>query len=131
MRLRHSSHPTSFFGFAQWLLLLLAVLMMTRGAALSQIDRAVLEGTVTDPTGAAIVGASVKTVAVDTGITQEQRTNSRGYYRFPGLAVGRYTVSITNEGFKTRVVQDVILQVGQTRTLDTKLEVGAIAEKSR
>jgi hypothetical protein len=129
MRLRHSSHPTSFFGFAQWLLLLLAVLMMTRGAALSQIDRAVLEGTVTDPTGAAIVGASVKTVAVDTGITQEQRTNSRGYYRFPGLAVGRYTVSITNEGFKTRVVQDVILQVGQTRTLDTKLEVGAIAEK--
>jgi len=129
MRLRHSSHPTSFFGFSQWIILLLAVLTMTSGVAHTQIDRAVLEGTVTDPTGAAIVGASVKTVAVDTGITQEQRTNSRGYYRFPGLAVGRYTVSITNEGFKTRVVEDVILQVGQTRTLDTKLEVGAIAEK--
>jgi hypothetical protein len=129
MRLRHSSHPTSFFGFSQWIILLLAVLTMTSVAAHSQIDRAVLEGTVSDPTGAAIVGASVKTLAVDTGITQEQRTNSRGYYRFPGLAVGRYTVSITNEGFKTRVVEDVILQVGQTRTLDTKLEVGAIAEK--
>jgi hypothetical protein len=102
---------------------------MTSGAAHSQIDRAVLEGTVTDPTGAAIVGASVKTVAVDTGITQEQRTNSRGYYRFPGLAVGRYTVLISNDGFKTKVVEDVILQVGQTRTLDTGLEVGAIAEK--
>jgi hypothetical protein len=129
MRLRHSSHPTSFFGFSQWIILLLAVLTMTTGTVLSQIDRAVLEGTVTDPTGAAIVGASVKTVAVDTGIAQEQRTNSRGYYRFPGLAVGRYTVSITNEGFKTKVIEDVILQVGQTRTLDTRLEVGAIAEK--
>jgi hypothetical protein len=129
MRLRHSSHPTSFFGFSQWIILLLAVLTMTSVAAHSQIDRAVLEGTVSDPTGAAIAWASVKTLAVDTGITQEQRTNSRGYYRFPGLAVGRYTVSITNEGFKTRVVEDVILQVGQTRTLDTKLEVGAIAEK--
>jgi hypothetical protein len=129
MRLRHSSHATSFFGFSQWIILILAVLTMTTGTVLSQIDRAVLEGTVTDPTGAAIVGASVKTVAVDTGITQEQRANSRGYYRFPGLAVGRYTVSITNEGFKTKVIEDVILQVGQTRTLDTRLEVGAIAEK--
>ncbi len=68
----------------------------------AQVDRAVLEGTVTDPTGAAIVGAKVKALAVDTGINEEQLTNSKGYYRFPGLAVGRYTVSTTNEGFKTR-----------------------------
>ena len=56
----------------------------------AQVDRAVLEGTVTDQTGAAIVGARVKALAVGTGITEEQRTNARGYYFFPGLAVGRY-----------------------------------------
>jgi len=95
----------------------------------AQVDRAVLEGTVTDPTGAAIVGASVLTVAVDTGIKEEQRANSRGYYRFSGLAVGRYTVTATDAGFKTHVIEGVILEVGQTRTLDVRLEVGAIAER--
>ena len=95
----------------------------------AQVDRAVLEGTVTDQTGAAVVGAKVKAVAVDTGIAEEQRTNGRGYYRFPGLAVGRYTVSTTNVGFRTRVIEDVRMEVGQTRTLDVKLDVGAVAEK--
>src|SRR5580698_3616117 len=95
----------------------------------AQVDRAVLEGTVTDQTGAAIAGAKVKALAVDTGIAEEQHTNARGYYRFPGLAVGRYTVSTTNEGFRTRVIDDVRMEVGQTRTLDVQLDVGAVAEK--
>jgi hypothetical protein len=95
----------------------------------AQVDRAVLEGTVTDQTGAAVVGAKVKALAIATGITDEQRTNARGYYFFPGLAVGRYTVSTTNEGFRTRVIEDVRMEVGQTRTLDVKLDVGAVAEK--
>jgi hypothetical protein len=127
MRLVSSSHPTHLF--AQRVLLLLALSTITVLTADAQIDRAVLEGAVIDPAGAAIVGARVKVQAVDTDITQEQQTNSSGYYRFPGLAVGRYTVTVTNPGFKTRVIEEVRLQVGQTRTLDTKLEVGAIAER--
>jgi hypothetical protein len=97
--------------------------------AFAQVDRAVLEGTVSDSTGAAIPGASVKILAVDTGITQEQRTNSNGYYRLPGLAVGRYSVTVTNAGFKTKVIEDAILEVGQTRTLDAALAVGVPTEK--
>jgi len=97
--------------------------------ALAQVDRAVLEGTVTDPTGATISGATVKVLAVVTGLAQEQRTNSKGYYRFPGLAVGRYSLTVTDTGFKTKVIEDLIVQVGQTRTLDTTLAVGAITEK--
>ena len=96
--------------------------------AIAQVDRAVLEGTITDPTGATISGTTVKVLEVDTAIGQEQGTNSSGYYRFPGLAVGRYTVTITGVDFKTKVIEDVILQVGQTRTLDTKLTVGAPTE---
>jgi hypothetical protein len=101
---------------------------LTATSLFAQVDRAVLEGTVTDPSAAAIAGATVVTRAVDTGIKEEQRTNSKGYYRFPGLAVGRYTVTVENMGFKTQVTEDVILQVGQTRTLDVRLAVGAIAE---
>jgi hypothetical protein len=95
----------------------------------AQIDRAVLEGTVTDATGATISGASVKGLAVNTALTQEQRTNQNGYYRLAGLAVGRYTVTITSSGFKTQIVNDVVVQVGRTRTLDVRLEVGAVTEK--
>jgi hypothetical protein len=107
--------------------LVLALFLGT--TAFAQVDRAALEGTISDSTGAAISGATVKTLAVDTGITQEQRTNANGYYRFPGLAVGRYSVTVTNTGFKTKAIEDVILQVGQTRTLDTTLAVGAPTEK--
>jgi len=94
----------------------------------AQVDRAVLEGTVSDPSGGVIVGANVKVVAVDTGLSEEQQTNSKGYYRFPGLGVGRYTVTTAGKGFKTKQVEDVVLRVGQTRTLDVRLGVGAINE---
>ncbi len=97
--------------------------------ALAQVDRAVLEGTVTDASAAAIPRATVKVLAVDTGLEQQQQTNSNGYYRFPGLPVGRYSVTVAESGFKTKVIQDVMAQVGQTRTLNITLEVGAVAEK--
>ena len=109
-------------------LVFLAVLVFDV-VSVAQVDRAVLEGAVTDPAGAIIVGANVKIQAGDTGVAQEQRTNSNGYYRFPGLAVGRYTVTVANAGFKTRVIEEVTLLVGQTRTLNTRLEVGTIAER--
>src|ERR1022692_986043 len=106
---------------------ILALLLAT--TALAQVDRAVLEGTVTDQSGASVGGASVKILAADTDIKQEQKTNPKGYYRFPGLAVGRYSVIVADAGFKTKVIDDVILQVGQTRTLDATLAVGAPTER--
>ena len=128
MKARHSSQKTALFCLKQWAGLVVVLSMLTGVAAVGQVDRAVLEGTVIDPSGATIAGANVKIVAVDTGISQEQRTNSKGYYRFPGLAVGRYTVTVSNTGFKTKVIQDATLQVGQTRTLDVELDIGAISE---
>jgi hypothetical protein len=117
--------------FERGVLVLVACLLLLFAISplFAQVDRAVLEGTVTDPSGATIVGASVLTLAVDTGIKEEQRTNSKGYYHFPGLAVGRYTVTVSDGGFKTHVIEDVILRVGETRTMDVRLEVGTIAEK--
>lgn len=108
---------------------LLAVSALLGTTAYAQVDRAELEGTVTDTSGAVVVGAGVKILAADTNISQEQHTNSNGYYRFPGLAVGRYTVTVSDAGFKTKVIEGVILRVGQTRTLDASLAVGAAGEK--
>src|SRR5215469_15252242 len=109
--------------FAVLLLIVLGV-----PALFAQVDRAVLEGTISDQTGGVLVHARVQVAALDTGIAQEQRTNANGYYRFPGLAVGRYNVRVVSDGFKTLAVTDVVLQVGQTRTLDLQLSVGATTE---
>ena len=88
------------------LLVAITFLFVGAPAASAQVDRAVLEGTVTDASGSVIVAATVKVLAVDTGLSEDQPTNPKGYYRFPGLAVGRYTVTTTANGFKTNIVED-------------------------
>src|SRR5713101_7140068 len=97
--------------------------------ALAQTDRASLEGTVTDPSGAVISGASVRILATQTSLSQQRTTNPNGEYRFPGIANGEYTVSVSNSGFKTKVIADVFLEVGQTRTLDVVLQIGDASEE--
>lgn len=107
----------------------LASMVVLVSCLVAQVDRAVLEGTVTDPSGRVISGASVIIVAGETGLTQEKKTNADGYYRFPGLAVGTYWVTASNAGFRTTVIKNVKLQVGQTHTLDVQLPVGGMTEK--
>jgi len=111
------------------ILLAFSFVVLCSYAAFAQVDRAELEGTVTDPSGSVIVGATVKVLAVDTGLSQELKTNSKGYYRFPGLAVGNYRVATSSDGFKTKVTEGVVLRVGQTRTFDVQLTVGAVNEE--
>ena len=106
----------------------LLLVVLGSSALLAQIDRAVLEGTVTDPSGRVIVGADVVIVAIDTGIREAQHTNANGYYRFPGLAIGRYSITGASQNFRTKRIEEVLLQVGQTRTLDMSLDVGAATE---
>jgi len=107
--------------------LILSFILAT--TAIAQVDRAVLEGTVKDPSRALIGEANVHLTAADTGLTFDRTGNANGYYRFPGLAVGEYTVTFTHAGFKTKTVEQVELQVGQTRTLDVTLDVGQVSEK--
>lgn len=123
------SHSSRRFKWSRVFWLCLPLLLAAALPAFAQVDRAVLEGTVSDPSGSVIIGANVKVVAVDTGLNQEQQTNSKGYYRFPGLAVGRYTVTTGGKGFRSKQVEDVVLRVGQTRTMDVQLAVGTTTEQ--
>jgi hypothetical protein len=130
MVFRHSASKSSTLTrIISRLALGFTLLILGMQAAYGQVDRAELEGTITDPSGSVIPRAKVHVAAADTGLQEEQVANSKGYYRFPGLAVGRYTVSTSAEGFKTKLVSDVVLRVGQTRTLDVQLAVGTIDEK--
>ena len=96
----------------------------------AQTDRASLEGTITDPSGGSVAGAKVLIIAVATGLTEERRSNKFGAYRFPAIAIGKYSVSISRDGFQTKLIEDVVVEVGETRTLlDIRLAVGAVTEK--
>jgi hypothetical protein len=95
----------------------------------AQTDRATLEGTVTDPSGKVIGGANVEVTDVATGISEVRSTNAHGYYLFPGLEVGRYDVSVSDPGFSTRVLDNVVLEVGEVHTLDVGLALGQVSQK--
>jgi hypothetical protein len=107
----------------------LILMLFVAATALAQVDRAELEGTVKDQSGALIGAATVHLTAVDTGLTFDRTGNANGYYRAPGLAAGQYTVTFSHAGFKTKTLEQVVLRAGETRTLDVTLQVGAISEK--
>jgi hypothetical protein len=114
---------------ARFCLFILFVLLVASRPLAAQTDRSVLEGTITDRSGGTVAGADVKATEVDTGITLDRRSNRHGYFFFPGLAVGRYSVSVSKDGFATRVVDGVVLRVGEDHTLDVRLQVGGMSQR--
>jgi hypothetical protein len=94
------------------------------GVAYSQFSRANLNGTVTDPSGAVVPNARVEVVAPDIGFKTETLTGNAGVYSLNGLANGKYDLTVSAAGFKTSVTKGIALSVGETRTLNVRLEVG-------
>src|SRR5215469_18302997 len=94
----------------------------------AQVDHASLNGTVADQSGALVENAKVEAVSNATGFRRQVLTGAGGTYQIPGLPVGVYTVTISKEGFKSVDVKDVELFVGQPRTIDAKLMVGAVTD---
>jgi hypothetical protein len=89
-----------------------------------------LTGQVTDTTGAVVSGVEVKLTNIATGEVRTTVTTPAGTYRFPALPiVGSYTLEITNKGFKSVRVQNIVATVGSVVTRDVRLEVGAAIEQ--
>src|SRR5262245_18784373 len=79
----------------------LAILLAIAAPAGAQEFRANLTGTVKDPQGGAIPGATDKAVNVDTNVSTEAVTNGEGSYFLPQLSPGRYRLTVALQGFKT------------------------------
>jgi len=87
-----------------------------------------LRGTVTDKSGAVVAGVAVSAREVSTNITQRAvTTDAQGNYEMPGLKAATYQVTASISGFKTSVVDEVLLQSNQVRRVDIVLEVGEVA----
>src|ERR1017187_9565462 len=105
--------------------LLVASLGLDVSGAMAQINRANLNGTVTDPSGASIPNSQVEVVAPDTGLKRQTTTGSSGVYSVSSLPTGMYDLTVPGNGFKTFQEKGIELSVGQTRTVNVQLEVGA------
>ncbi len=86
-----------------------------------------LAGTVTDPSGAAIVGAEVKATSQETGAIATAITNGTGGYRISLLQPGHYQVAVTHAGFKDTTVT-VTVAVGQVTEQNIQLSLGSASQ---
>jgi hypothetical protein len=115
--------------FPKFASVLLGVSLLSGVAfAQAQIGGATLNGTVTDPSGAAVPAARVTATQTSTGLERTTETSSAGLYSFTSLPVGAYSISVTANGFKNAKINEVPLSVGAVSTIDIRLEVGATQE---
>jgi hypothetical protein len=108
--------------------LIFALALFTCGRLLAGVT-ASISGTVTDPSGAVVAGASVTATNVETGIATTLTTNTQGFYSFQSLPLGNYTISVQQSGFKGYAQTGLILNVNDALVIDVHLEVGATTEK--
>lgn len=93
----------------------------------AQTPLATVTGLATDPSGSAVVGASITLTNKDTGVTLSSKSNQAGAYSFPNLPPGSYSLTAEASGFKKIEVEPFALGAFRTLRQDLKFEVAAVA----
>jgi hypothetical protein len=86
-----------------------------------------VQGTVTDPTGAAIPNATVTLRLTSTGVARVTTSDGQGVYALPNVPVGPYSLNVTAQGFQS-FTQTGVLEVGNNISIDPHLTVGSASE---
>ncbi len=120
---------TLFFGLPLGaLLLLLSTLLIVQPVGAQEVS-AGITGRVTDPSGGAIVNASVTVLDQDRGTVFPTKTNEDGIYAFPRIPIGLYELRIEAPGFKAFVEPSIRLEMNQRARRDVQMELGAVTER--
>ncbi|HEY6340162.1 MAG TPA: TonB-dependent receptor [Bryobacteraceae bacterium] len=96
--------------------------------AFGQLGQGVVTGTVTDPSGAVVPGATLALLNEGTGVRRIAQSNEVGIYTFQFTDVGSYTLSVSAQGFAGYEVKGLVVTVGQTVTNNAKLELSRTAQ---
>jgi hypothetical protein len=99
------------------------------GIARAQQITGNIRGTISDPSGAVVEGATVTARQNETGLTRTTTTDHAGAYLLLELPVGHYQLQIQRNNFQTYLQQGITLDVNETATVSTSLKVGAGNEK--
>src|SRR5262245_23543654 len=93
-------------------------------AAAGQTGTSAISGFVKDGTGAALPGATVKVINVETGVALDLTTNEEGVYRASALVPGQYRIETSLDGFETSVRGPITLHISETIAVDFTLGIG-------
>ena len=116
-------------GFTARFLSLAALVFSLSSFALAQQPTGAIEGTVTDPQGAVVPGATVTAKSKATNLTRTVTSNDEGQYKISQLPPDTYELRVAAANFKTSVAPEVSVAVGTNVALDFKLEVGGTTEE--
>jgi len=108
--------------------IIITICLLAPCATMAQGAAGQLSGTIADPTGARLAGATVTVTSSDTSLQRETVTSENGDFTVQLLPPGQYTVKITAQGFKSTVLERVVINITQTTTLDLALEPATQAE---
>ena len=100
-------------------------ILVLAAVASAQTFRGTILGTVTDPNGAVVAGATITVKNTSTGLERTTSTDSEGNYSVAELPVGPYEVRVEQQGFTTSVVSNVLVEVASERRVDVALKVAA------
>jgi hypothetical protein len=109
--------------------LVFSLCLATTGWGQSQITTGTVQGDVSDEKGGSVAGANVEIKNLDTNLTRTDTTSADGHFAFLLLPPGRYTVTVSKEGFATIVQENLTVTVGQTVTLPITLKISATSER--
>ena len=105
-----------------------AFLLLTGSALQAQSDRGTITGTVQDPAGAVVPGATVGLLNTATGSAYQTVTTETGNYTLPSLPAGNYELTVNHAGFGKFVQQNIQVQVTLSIRIDVVLQIGTAAE---
>src|ERR1700686_1103305 len=106
----------------------LPLLILVFAVAAFAQTTASIQGTVSDQSGAAVVGAKVTVKNTALGIERTTQTGSTGSYEVPALPPGVYSVQVQRTGFETQLAKDLLLQVSQNSVQNFGLKVASTTE---
>src|SRR6185437_2132611 len=121
---RSKSLRSFLFGVSGVVLLLVTLSSIASG----QHIRGALEGSVNDPNGALVQGASVTLHNVATGVDTTATSDERGSFNFQNLVPGTYTLTVEKTGFRRSVTKEIAVKVGSVTPVTIALEVGDTKE---
>jgi hypothetical protein len=106
---------------------LFAVSLLLAVLAQAQTSRGTVSGTVTDPSGSVVVGASIELLRIATGSRRMATTNGAGIYRFEAVDLGTYELKIAHAGFNSFAASGLTVEANRAAIMDIKLELGSEA----
>src|SRR5580700_6270167 len=108
----------SLFSLSAW-----CVALMAQGET-----TAAIVGSITDPAGGAIPGATVTVTNLDNGLKRSVKTDDSGRFSFPQLMPGLYSVKAEADRFETQQNNSVAAGLGQKQTVDFKLNIASASQ---